>query len=428
MSAKSLPKTVQKRAATEILMSTDKFSPAEVGQMFKPKKTEGVGKGPYRGPRCNTYDYEDFARGFKFRVKANNKAYNHARKILNVTLPGISTMDKKFVWMHIEPPWIMSVFEYFSRVTPDMKEYEKHVTICFDEIYVCTDCDIDLVLDMAINPDCKKCVQIMTVRSIAGGWYWPFYVRGNHAVVVEDLEESIEKFESAGLHPLGVVCDQGPSNRGLAAKIGISNYSNKATVTTTETVEVKGAKGKKKKKKKKVKGKPNPNNFVNKFEHPLDPEKPIFWIWDIVHLVKSLRNNFLTSKVKLPDGSIVSVDDLWDLLDKVRADVGSEHTSGFHLNSSHLEVEGSDLQSPAAAYAIFSERTGNALIKYFPNSPAKQALGKFIICVAKAIKILTARCRLDKKDKLKSAFRIYYEVRISKAIETGIILLILDIR
>ena len=44
-----------------------------------------------------TYDYEDFARGFKFRVKANNKAYNHARKILNVTLPGISTMDKKFV-------------------------------------------------------------------------------------------------------------------------------------------------------------------------------------------------------------------------------------------------------------------------------------------------------------------------------------------
>ena len=39
MSAKTLPKTVQKRAATEILMSTDKFSPAEVGQMFKPKKT-----------------------------------------------------------------------------------------------------------------------------------------------------------------------------------------------------------------------------------------------------------------------------------------------------------------------------------------------------------------------------------------------------
>ena len=95
MSAKSLPKTVQKRAATEILMSTDKFSPAEVGQMFKPKKTEGIGKGPYRGPRCNTYDYEDFARGFKFRVKANNKAYNHVRKILNVTLPGISTMDKR---------------------------------------------------------------------------------------------------------------------------------------------------------------------------------------------------------------------------------------------------------------------------------------------------------------------------------------------
>ena len=67
-----------------------------------------------------------------------------------------------------------------------------------------------------------------------------------------------------------------------------------------------------------------------------------------------------------------------------------------------------------SAYVIYewplSERTGNALIKYFPKDKAKQSFGKFINCVAKAIKILTSRCRLHKKDRLKSAFRIFYRV------------------
>ena len=65
-------------------------------------------------------------------------------------------MDKKYWWMHIDPPWIMSVFEYLTRVTPNMEDYEKFVIICFDEIYVCIDCELDLILDMAMNTECKK--------------------------------------------------------------------------------------------------------------------------------------------------------------------------------------------------------------------------------------------------------------------------------
>ena len=414
--AGKLPCTVKKRVATEMLTATEKYSPATIDQMLKPKKTEGVGKGPYRGPRCKNWGYEDFASGFQYRLAACNKAFNMTRNFLNFPMVSISAQDKRFWWMHIDPPWIMSVFEYLTRITPDMEEYEKFVIICFDEIYVCIDCEVDLILDMALNTECKKCVQIMTVKSITKGWFFPFYVMGNHAVTTWDINESIGKFESAGLYPLAIVCDQGAENRALAPKLGITNYSNKSQIWVEEedveeakTETTKGKK-KRKKKKKKVFKKPNSKDFINYFEHPYDPDKILFWIWDIIHLMKSMRNSILISKFTLPDGSICSVDDLWDLLEKTRNDVGMEHTSCFHLTSEHLLVEGSDLQHVGSAWAILSERTGNALIKYFPNDKAKQSFGKFLNLVAKAIKILTSRCKKDKKDHLKSAFRIYYKV------------------
>ena len=415
--AGKLPCTVKKRVATEMLTATEKYSPATIDQMLKPKKTEGVGKGPYRGPRCNNWGYEDFAAGFKFRRAACNKAFQMTRKVLNFPLVSISTQDKRFWWMHIDPPWIMSVFEYLTRITPNMETYEKYVIICFDEIYVCIDCEVDLILDMALNTECKKCVQIMTVRSICKGWYFPFYVMGNHAVTTWDINESIAKFESAGLYPLVIVCDQGAENRALAPKLGIPNYSNKSKiekieeeVEDVEETNKETSKGKKKKKKKKVFKKPTYKDLINYFEHPFDPDKIMFWSWDIVHLMKSMRTSILVSKFTLPDGSICSVDDLWDLLEKVRNDVGMEHTSCFHLTSEHLLVEGSDLQHVGSAWAILSERTGNSLIKYFPNDKAKQSFGKFLNLVANAIKILTSRCKVDKKDRLKSAFGIYYKV------------------
>ena len=365
--AGNLPKKVKKKAAVDLLSATNKYTPVVINQMLKPLKTEGVGKGPYRGPRCNNWGYDEYASSFKFRQDANNKAFNTARHLLHVPVVPIKTQDKKFQWMHIDPPWIMSVFEYLTRVTPTWNEYEKHVIFCFDEIYVCTDCEIDLILDMALNPECKKCVQIGTIRGIASGWYLPFYVKGNHAITTGDVNETIAKIKSAGLYPLAVVMDQGASNRALAPQLGISTYTNKAKVDlnadlpdSTENGDetenedknenknknVKGKKngGKKEKKKKKNIQKPNPRDFIHYFEDPFDPDKLILWIWDIVHLMKSLRTNLLKSKVTLPDGSVVSVDDLWELLDKVKSYVGMEHTSCFHLSPEHLLVESSDLQ------------------------------------------------------------------------------------
>lgn len=102
--AGDLPKKVKKKAAVDLLSATNKYTPVVIDQMLKPLKTEGVGKGPYRGPRCNNWGYDEYASSFKFRMDANNKAFNTARKLLHVPVVPIKTQDKKFWWMHIDPP------------------------------------------------------------------------------------------------------------------------------------------------------------------------------------------------------------------------------------------------------------------------------------------------------------------------------------
>ena len=261
---------------------------------------------------------------------------------------------------------------------PFREERLKYGSICFDELNINRDCDIDRLLDLPINPECKKDAQIMMYRQLAGKEKLPFFVDVDHAVTPEDLKETFERFRNVGIEILSVTCDQGAKNRTLANQLGIS--VNKRD-----------------------------NRSVYTFEHPLDPEKEVFWIWDFVHLYKSLRNHLLDDKTTLPCGSTVTKFDFYHLLDKLSAEVGSEHTSGFHINSDNLECEGQDRQSVSLCTNLLSERTGQAFIKYFPNNKAKKALGKFIICAAKAFKIMTSRCMVHKKDKLKSALRMHYE-------------------
>ena len=98
-SAEKLPKRVKIRATTEILASTGKYSNAQISQMVKEKKkigSKGRGKGPYKGPRCKTLEYDDWKRGLTFKQTANNKAFNVVRKELDLPMPATSTSNKKF--------------------------------------------------------------------------------------------------------------------------------------------------------------------------------------------------------------------------------------------------------------------------------------------------------------------------------------------
>ena len=263
-------------------------------------------------------------------------------------------------------------------MVPDREERLKYGTICFDELDINKDCDIDRYTDEPINPQCKKDAQIMQYRQIAGKEKLPFFVDIDHAVTPDDVMNSISMFKKAGIEILSVTCDQGANNRELARKMGIA--VNKLDSRTTHT-----------------------------FKHPEFPDRVIYWIWDFPHLFKNLRSHLLDDVTTLPCGNKVTRKDFWELVDLLRNSVGHEHTSGFHLSDEHLECEGQDRQDIPLALQLISERTGHAFMKYFPKDKAKQALGKLIICAAKSYKIMTSRCMKYKGDDLKSALRIYYQ-------------------
>ena len=142
------------------------------------------------------------------------------------------------------------------------------------------------------------------------------------------------------------------------------------------------------------------------FEHPRnDVTRPVFFIYDPTHLLKSARNNFLDNEVTLPEGSTVTKKDFYDLIEKTN----SEITTAFRISEEHLEVEGSDRQDVSKALQIFSEEIAANFLTYFPRQKNKKALAEFIQVIAKAYKNFSSRYIYFFKDKFKSAFRAYLE-------------------
>ena len=95
----------------------------------------------------------------------------------------------------------------------------------------------------------------------------------------------------------------------------------------------------------------------------------------------------LDDVVEFDCGCKVSVDDFYDLIDKVKTE-NSDHTIGWHLSENHLELENTDRQDVGLALALISEQTAVCFEKYFPKHKPKLKLAKLIRCLAKVYKIL----------------------------------------
>ena len=111
--------------------------------------------------------------------------------------------------MHVSPGWIHSTFEYLLRKSPSMPDRDKLATICCDEMFINTTCDIDLILDTALNHKNSPNAHIFMVRSLCGKWKFPFFCDVDKTFTKEDIFEAIRKFEAAGIKIVSLTCDQG---------------------------------------------------------------------------------------------------------------------------------------------------------------------------------------------------------------------------
>ena len=348
----NLPEPLKNRIVKDKLKGS--FSVSQLDWMLSKKKRSRI---------CNLTSV-DLSKAMRLRC-ASTKAYKLVRKE-HVPLPGLSTLNRKFEFMHVAPGIIKPMVVYFRQVCPTKSARWKLGVTAFDEMAIENISDIDRYLDMTVGPG--KSAQVVTVRGIADDWKFPFFVDFDYPIKKDDLMQIIMALEDTGLTIFACTCDQGPQNTSLAKKLGI---------TTEQTT----------------------------FEHPTDSNRRVFFLYDWVHLFKSCRNNLLDHLVTLPNGRSVSKHDFCHLKQKV----DSEITVGFQINDEHLDCQFSDRQDVKLATHLLSERTAALFHRFFPKDPKKMSLGDFLDILGKSFKILTSRAIYVNTDKFECGLRRYYQ-------------------
>ena len=212
--------------------------------------------------------------------------------------------------------FIRSVFEYLVHKSPQWSERERLIKLSFDEMYIDNNCDIDKLLDMPVNPKNHKQAQVVIVKRICAKGEWPYFIDTDYPLTPYDIIESNLNFDACDMTLLAISSDQGASNRGLATKFGIS--PTQCFIPSDIMTEAKLLR-----------------NKTHNIKCPCGNEHPMYWFWDFVHLFKTCRNHMLDNLITLPCGSLVLVQDFYDLLEIVKIN-SSDHTSGFHISEDHL--------------------------------------------------------------------------------------------
>lgn len=247
----------------DVIKFLDDNYPAEFCTFFQAQLTL-LNKSP-KGSRYSD-EFKKFALGL-YLVGPN--PYKKMSKICR--LPSQSTL-KRFIrhWV-IKPGFNEFIFKLFELRTGILEEKAKDCVICIDEMSIKSHLYYDISKDKIIgfqeglnttSPYIASNVLVLMVRGIASSWKQPFgyffYKTSPTSVELKDiLFESIRRLSVVGLNVLGVVSDQGSNFYSLVRNL----------LKLSE------------------------ENPVFKVD-----EKELVYIFDVPHLIKSMRNNFYAYK------------------------------------------------------------------------------------------------------------------------------------
>ena len=178
------------------------------------------------------------------------------------------------------------------------------------------------------------------------------------------IKNLLGKLEETGFIPKSITCDQHGTNRSLYKKLGFT---------------------------------PNKPYIYS----PNCPDRKIFGIFDIIHVLKNLVNGLMDRAALLPDGHFVSKEDWEELLPLINTEI----SPGFRLTQRQLDAKGSARMDVSRAVTIMSHHVSACFKKFFPNDPAKLSISKFIKNTALMLQTLQSRVISHKKDRNKCAFR-----------------------
>ena len=286
---------------------------------------------------------EDFEFALTLRM-LSRKAYEHLRKSKVLPLPCFTTLKKHFQDFKIEEGLFDSVMGVLKIHAESLSPREKVACLAFDEVHVRSDISYNPTSDQVIGP--FKEANTMMLKLMFKQLKIPIWYRFDTTLDKEELFKIITKVEDAGYHVKTVTCDQGPKNRGLATKLGIKIDFE------------------------------NPENSVTWFENPARPGSHIYWLYDVPHLLKSLRNNIQQYGVQFPSGALVTKEDVQGIQSKIAQ--SSIPTTSKLRKPEIYEVTGQDRQRVSYAAEYVSEEMADTIKALYPDDANMAELADFL--------------------------------------------------
>jgi DNA transposase THAP9 len=226
-----------------------------------------------------------------------------------ITLPGESTVRH---WLHsinYSTGFPKQYLEQIKLKTSEMNENEKKCAILLDEVSIMKTLEYNKVLDeiegyedlgtLGRKNKLGSHALVVMVRGLYNNWKLPlcyFFtgsgVKGDDLVII--IEDCIKQILDLDLLPTCIICDQGTQNRRMYTLLGGNEDQPSTTICG----------------------------------------KKIFLIYDMPHLIKSVRNNLLSGNFQINTNKIVSLNDIRmayeiDIKNMVRAMIKITPT---HLN------------------------------------------------------------------------------------------------
>lgn len=210
--------------------------------------------------------------------------YNYMRKS-GITLPGKTTVKRWLNSINFSTGFPSMYMEQIKLKTSDFTYDEKKCVILLDEVSIMKSIEYNKILDeiegfkdlgpLGRTPTFGSHALVVMLRGLYKKWKFPFCyfftgngVKGDDLVII--IKTCIEKgVTKLNLIPTSIVYDQGTQNQRMFKLLG-----------GTED---------------------RPFTIIN--------DNKIFWIYDMPHLVKSIRNNLLSGDFEI-DSSIISFKDI----------------------------------------------------------------------------------------------------------------------
>ena len=298
----------------------------------------------------------------------SKKTYQLLRKKKLLPLPGLSTLRKYFREFQIPEGYLDSVGHLLKLKAKTLAPRDRIVCLNFDEVYLKRDISWQQLFDKIIGP--HRAANVMILRGLCKKFKLPIWYKFDYQMTPEELFNIIKCVEEAGFHVVAVTSDMGPSNQGLAKKLGI-------TLTNT--------------------------SFIN----PTRPDTPIFWFYDIVHLVKLIRNHLLDSGFKLPSGTVIDKAKLRKVMNHFDGDISMSPK----LKHALLDIKHQDRQRVRPAAQLLSKSMADAIEHLFPNDAKMQELAEFLKIVDNWFDVFNSSSKYPAKShkKLRCAYGVHLD-------------------